>query len=235
MTGSSRCTWANVVSPRMRSWTTVAPSSGTRRRTAPESSASPRKPRSAPCCGLVGVDLGLRRRRAVGVALVEQLLEHLLVALGARDLADRALVVVEPQPAQRVEDLLDVLGGRALAVGIFDAQDERPAVVSREQPVVQRRARAADVQRARSGKERSGPSCALTVRDVSIGRLYADRRPRLPGGRAGEGRRARRASAARRRSRSSTRTRGRGSRATTPTRRSPRSARRWRPPTSARC
>jgi hypothetical protein len=103
--------------------------------------------------GLERVDLGLRRRRAVGVPLVEQPLQHLLVAIGARDLADRALVVVELQPAQRVEDLLDVLGSRALAVGIFDAQHERPAVMPREQPVVQRRAGTADVQR--TGRRRS--------------------------------------------------------------------------------
>ena len=107
--------------------------------------------------GLVGVDLGLRRARAVGVALVEQLFEDLLVALGARHLADRSLVVVERKPAQRVEDLLDVRGGRALAVGIFDAQHERPAVVPREQPVVQRRACAADVQCAGRGRSEADP------------------------------------------------------------------------------
>ncbi len=103
--------------------------------------------------GLVGVDLRLRRVGAVGVAVVEQPLQDLLVALGARNLADRPLVVVQAEPAQGVEDLLDVLRGRALAVGIFDAQDERPAVVPREQPVVQRRASTADVQRA--GRRRS--------------------------------------------------------------------------------
>ncbi len=115
------------------------------------------KPALGAVLGLVGVDLGLRRGGAVGMALVEQLGEHLLVAIAARDLADRALVVVELQPAQRVEDLLDVLRGRALAVGIFDAQDERPAVVSREQPVVQRRARTADVQRPGRGWSEADP------------------------------------------------------------------------------
>ena len=115
------------------------------------------KPAVGAMLGLVGVDLGLRGRAAVRVALVEELRQNLLMAIGARHLADRALVVVDLQPAQRVEDLLDVLGGGALAVGIFDPQDERPAVVPREQPVVQRRARAADVQRAGRGWSEANP------------------------------------------------------------------------------
>src|SRR3954462_6535462 len=168
MTGSSRWTWRNVVSPRMRSWTTVSPSSGTRRRTAPSASASPRKPRSAPCSAFhartsspVALERYARpsssRRastssgRAGGRAWGGGALG---VAVGAADLRDRALVVVELEPPQRLEDLLDVLGGRALAVGIFDAQDEGPAGVPREEPVVERGPRAADVQRAgRRGSE----------------------------------------------------------------------------------
>jgi hypothetical protein len=78
----------------------------------------------------------------------EQLLDDLAVAVGALGLEDRPLVVVELQPAQGIEDLLDVLGCRALAIGVLDAQDERPARVARGQPVVEGRARAADVQRA---------------------------------------------------------------------------------------
>ena len=58
-------------------------------------------------------------------------------------------VPVELEPAQRVEDLLDVLGGRALAVGVLDAQHELAARAAGEQPVVQCRPRAADVQDAR--------------------------------------------------------------------------------------
>jgi hypothetical protein len=51
------------------------------------------------------------------------------VAVGALRLEDRALVVGQPEPIQRLEDLLDVLRGRALAVRILDPQDE--AVVRR--------------------------------------------------------------------------------------------------------
>jgi hypothetical protein len=88
---------------------------------------------------------------AVGVAAVEELRDDVLVAVGALGLEDRALVVVELEPAQGVEDLLDVLGRGALPVGVLDAQDERPAGVAGGEPVVERRAGAADVQRAGRG------------------------------------------------------------------------------------
>ena len=41
---------------------------------------------------------------------------------------------------------LDHLVRRALGVGVLDAQHEHAAVAAREQPVEERRARAADVQ-----------------------------------------------------------------------------------------
>src|SRR5579875_2299093 len=91
--------------PRITSSNAVSPSSGTRRRTAPRSSGTPRKPRSKPCLAL-------------------NALTSSAVALGALRLEDRALVPVEPEPAQRVDDLLDVLRGGALAIGIFDPQHE---------------------------------------------------------------------------------------------------------------
>jgi hypothetical protein len=67
------------------------------------------------------------------------------LALG---LEDRPLVPVELEPAQRIEDLRDVFRRRALAVCIFDTQQETPARAAREQPVKQCRAGATDVQRA---------------------------------------------------------------------------------------
>jgi hypothetical protein len=95
--------------------------------------------------------------RAVGAAGPEQRLEHLAVALGALGLQDRTLVPVELQPRERIEDLLDVLGRRALAVGVLDAQHELAAGVPGEQPVEQRRARAADVQRSRRRWREANP------------------------------------------------------------------------------
>src|SRR5690606_34823418 len=82
----------------------------------------------------------------VGMAGVEQALDLALVLLAALGLRERPLVPVEAEPAQRVEDLLDVLGRRALAVGVLDPQDEGAVRAPGEQPVVQCRPRAADVQ-----------------------------------------------------------------------------------------
>jgi hypothetical protein len=76
------------------------------------------------CCG------------AVGVAAGEQPLDDLGVALRALRLEDRLAVPVDPEPAQRVEDLLDVLGRGALAVGVLDPQHHLASASAREQPVV---------------------------------------------------------------------------------------------------
>ena len=84
---------------------------------------------------LVSGDVGGRGVRAVGVTALEQRFEHLLMAGSSLALEDRALVPVELQPAQRIEDLLDVLGRGALAVGVLDAQQESAARVAGEQPV----------------------------------------------------------------------------------------------------
>ena len=70
------------------------------------------------------------------------------MALGALGLEDRAFVPLELEPAQRVEDLLDVLGRRALAVGVLDPQHERAPLAAGQEPVVERRAGAADVEGA---------------------------------------------------------------------------------------
>ena len=76
---------------------------------------------------------------------------------GTLVLADRSLVPVQLEPAQGVEDLLDVLRSRALAVGVLDPEDQRTAPVACDEPVVECRARAADVQRAcrRGGESNS--------------------------------------------------------------------------------
>ena len=70
------------------------------------------------------------------------------MALGARELADRLAVPVEAEPRQPVEDRVDRGLGRALAVGVLDAQQELAAGVAGVEPVEQRGARAADVQEA---------------------------------------------------------------------------------------
>jgi hypothetical protein len=82
------------------------------------------------------------------VALREQLLDDLRVPVGALRLEDRLAVPVELEPAQRVEDLLDVLRRRALAVGVLDPQHHLAVAAAREQPVVERGPGAADVEGA---------------------------------------------------------------------------------------
>ena len=82
----------------------------------------------------------------VAVPAREDLVDRGAVLGRALELAVRPLVPVEPEPGEGVEDLLDVLGRRALAVGVLDAQDELAAAPAREQPVVEGGAGAPDVE-----------------------------------------------------------------------------------------
>src|SRR4029450_7245679 len=59
-----------------------------------------------------------------------------------------ALVPLQPEPPQILEDGQLRLTRRTLRVGILDAEDERPVVPAREQPVEQGSAGVADVQMA---------------------------------------------------------------------------------------
>jgi hypothetical protein len=109
---------------------------------------------------LVLPDLHVVAGRGVGVggAGLQQPLESLPVPLGTLELAHRALVPVELEPAQGVEDLRDVLGSRALAVGVLDPQDQLPTgLVAGHQPVVQCRPRATDVERSRRRRGEADP------------------------------------------------------------------------------
>src|SRR5690606_11072799 len=86
--------------------------------------------------GLVGV---------VRVARGDELLGDLAVTVQALGLIDRALVVVEPEPAHRLEDGVDRRLRAALAVGVLDAQDELAAAPARHQPAVRGGAGPADL------------------------------------------------------------------------------------------
>ena len=68
--------------------------------------------------------------------------------VSAGELRHGLAVPTEFEPPKAVEDRLDVLGLGAFAIGILDAEDELAAGVARIEPVEQRRARAADMQRA---------------------------------------------------------------------------------------
>ena len=72
-------------------------------------------------------------------------LELALVEVEPLRLPDH-LVGIEPQPCEIVANRLVELGGRPLAVGVVDPEDEPPAVLPREQEVVQRRPDVPDVQ-----------------------------------------------------------------------------------------
>ena len=83
----------------------------------------------------------------IGRHLLERLLLregdiHVLVREGSTEKLAAIIVRYEG-----IEDLLDVLGRGALAVGVLYPQHQRPSRATREQPVVERGASASDVQR----------------------------------------------------------------------------------------
>ena len=81
-------------------------------------------------------------------ALVEQALRLLAAALHAVELEGELAVPVEPEPAERLLDLVGRLGDLAARVRVLDAQAELAALVAREEPVEERRVDASDVEEA---------------------------------------------------------------------------------------
>ena len=61
-------------------------------------------------------------------------------------------VPVEPEPAERLLDLLGRLGDLAARVRVLDAQPELAALVAREEPVEERGVDASDVEEARRAR-----------------------------------------------------------------------------------
>ena len=183
MTKSSSSAFWKTTRPFTRSSTTVSPSSGVRKRSDERSCGRRRRGAVAAACGR---SRRARRRRAPPAARLE-LLGRAPAAVGeaARAssvwpgrgrasvrcaLEEGALVPVEAEPAEAVEDGRDRLGRRALAVGVLDAQDERAAVVAREEVVEERGARRRRCAETRSGSGRSacGPtSGADLIRDAA--------------------------------------------------------------------
>jgi hypothetical protein len=98
----------------------------------------------------------LRAEAEVGGATVDEVLRVLLIegeALGldirsVRAALARALVPCHAQPGEPVVDRVDRSRHEAVLVGVLDPQDELPAVLPREEVVVERRADAPDVERA---------------------------------------------------------------------------------------
>ena len=112
---------------------------------------------------LLGPRLGAHRleffRRAVtviGPALREHLARDLGMARGTGELMDDVTIPVEPEPGEPIDDRGHRLGGRAHPVRILDAQPECAAlaialVVARIEPVEQRGAGAADMEKPGRG------------------------------------------------------------------------------------
>ncbi len=94
-----------------------------------------------------------RAEAGIGVPLFDQFLCILGVDLAAfglpvgtiRAANVGAFVIVEPEPAQAVHDLLLRAGDGALQIGIFKAQDELSAGLFGEQIIVERHARGGEM------------------------------------------------------------------------------------------
>src|SRR5262245_56286671 len=95
------------------------------------------------------VAIFLRSEVAMGPTFFEQFVSRRRVLLGVIGLEVWPLVVIEAEPLQTFENSPDHLFAGALDVGVFDAEDEFAAGLAGEQPVEQRGARPADVQKAR--------------------------------------------------------------------------------------
>ena len=94
------------------------------------------------------------------------------MALGARELADRLAVPVEPEPFEPVENGRDRSLGRALAIGVLDAQQERSAETFGVEPVEQRRTRAADMQESGRRRREAGDDLGHEAQRLEEARIF---------------------------------------------------------------
>src|SRR5437879_2486070 len=107
---------------------------------------------------LQNVDL---TRRAVHMIVTAAPVRHerlgyFLVPSAALYLEKRTFIPVEPEPAHRVEDRLHRGFGRALEVGVLDAQDELAAVLSRVCPGEKSGPRPTDMEVAGRARSKTG-------------------------------------------------------------------------------
>ena len=112
----------------------------------------------------------------IGFALVEQAVRRLDMAREAQKLAYRLTIPVKPEPGEAVIDRRDRFFGETAAVGVLDPEQEPAAVTAREQPVEQRRPRAADMEKpgrrgGEAGDDRHGGSSAVRLLGAVAGRL----------------------------------------------------------------
>ena len=80
------------------------------------------------------LDLVLRGKAFIGMALGQEVMRHLGMTPGARELADRLAIVIEAKPGKPVENRPGRLGRGARAVGILDPQQEPAPAAPRSPP-----------------------------------------------------------------------------------------------------
>ena len=88
----------------------------------------------------------LGAKAIIGVSGGYEFRRILAVHFDALSLMVGAFIPVEAEPAHALQNALDHFRGGALEIGVFNAQDQGPAIVPGEQPVEQRRAGSAHVQ-----------------------------------------------------------------------------------------
>ena len=93
---------------------------------------------------------------AIGMAAGQQFARHLGMAIGAGELIDHIAIPLKIQPGHAIQNRGNRRFGGAGAIGVFNAQAEFAAMVAGEQPVEQRRARPADVQKTGGGRGKAG-------------------------------------------------------------------------------
>ena len=129
----------------------------------------PRQPRHRAPSGRHGLgpgarELGLRGEVAIRAARLQQRQGVLPVPLRSGRLEPGPLVPVQPQPSQPVHDGVHVLGAAPVAVRVLDAQHEVAAARAGQQPVEERGAGAAHVQRPRGRGGEAKPHAAGAAR-----------------------------------------------------------------------
>jgi hypothetical protein len=77
-------------------------------------------------------------RTGVEVARGVERFDSFTMLLSVLTLAERALVDVETEPREGVDDDLNPLFTVAIGIGVFNAKEEHPVVLTGEQPVEQR-------------------------------------------------------------------------------------------------
>src|SRR5919106_935738 len=100
----------------------------------------------------------------VRLLLGDELVRDLPVRLEPVELERDLAVPVEPEPTERPLDLIDRLLDLPARVGVLDAEEELPSLVTREEPVEERGADAADVEEpGRAGREADADWHATTI------------------------------------------------------------------------